>query len=172
MQLTHQEKPFSETKFPLILVCDGIQFQPNIGSLFRICEAFGVEKIIFYGLGEQMNLRKINRTSRNTHLHIPYSVEENQKEVLDYLQLNDYQIVALEIAQNSIPIEILKIDPHKKIALLIGNEISGISDYFLKQADQIVHIEMFGKNSSMNVVQATGIAFYELTKKLKHHVKA
>lgn len=168
MQLSHHDTPFEEVKFPLLLVCDGIQFQPNIGSLFRICEAFGVEKIIFYGLGEQMNLRKINRTSRSTHLHVPYTIFEDQKEVLEYLQENHYQIVALEITENSSPLETLHLEPNQKIALLIGNEVSGISDYFLQHAHQIVHIEMFGKNSSMNVVQATGIALYELTKRLKN----
>ena len=51
--------------------------------------------------------------------------------------------------------------------MLIGNEIDGISETFLKKSHQVIHIEMFGKNSSMNVVQATGIALYELTKKMR-----
>ena len=44
MQLNHESVPFRNQEFPIILVCDTILFQPNIGSVFRISEAFGVEK--------------------------------------------------------------------------------------------------------------------------------
>ncbi len=47
MQLNHESVPFRNQEFPIILVCDTILFQPNIGSLFRISEAFGVEKNSF-----------------------------------------------------------------------------------------------------------------------------
>ncbi|VXB83539.1 23S rRNA methyltransferase [Flavobacterium sp. 9R] len=167
MQLNHESVPFVTRQFPITLVCDSIVFQPNIGSLFRICEAFGVEKIIFLGIGNQMNHRKINKTSRNTHLHVPYQLYETKEEVMAFLIENEYEIIALEITSNSIPIENIEIEKNKKIALLIGNEIEGVSDCFLKKSHQITHIEMFGKNSSMNVVQATGIALYELTRKMR-----
>jgi tRNA G18 (ribose-2'-O)-methylase SpoU len=167
MQLNHESVPFVTRQFPITLVCDSIVFQPNIGSLFRICEAFGVEKIIFLGIGNQMNHRKINKTSRNTHLHVPYELYKTKEEVMAFLIENEYEIIALEITSNSIPVENIEIKKNKKIALLIGNEIEGISDCFLKKSHQITHIEMFGKNSSMNVVQATGIALYELTRKMR-----
>ena len=73
----------------------------------------------------------------------------------------------MEITSSSKPLEELEFSKNKKIALLIGNEIQGVSEYFLKNAHQVTHIEMFGKNSSMNVVQATGIALYEITRKMK-----
>lgn len=167
MQLNHESVPFVTRQFPITLVCDSIVFQPNIGSLFRICEAFGVEKIIFLGIGNQMNHRKINKTSRNTHLHVPYELYKTKEEVMAFLIENEYEIIALEITLNSIPIENIEIEKNKKIAILIGNEIEGVSDCFLKKSHQITHIEMFGKNSSMNVVQATGIALYELTRKMR-----
>ena len=167
MQLNHESVSFQNQEFPIILVCDHINFQPNIGSLFRISEAFGIEKILFLGIGNQMNPRKINKTSRNTHLHVPHELIETKEVVSDYLIANDFEIIALEITSNSKPLGEVKIPKNKKIALLIGNEIDGISDYFLKKSHQIAHIEMFGKNSSMNVVQATGIALYELTRKMR-----
>ncbi|WP_366937408.1 TrmH family RNA methyltransferase [uncultured Flavobacterium sp.] len=163
LQLNHEQKRFSEKKFPITLICDRIYFQDNIGSIFRISEAFGVEKIVFIGENLPLNPRKINRTSRSTHLTIPYEVINNEAEIIDYL--SDYEIISLEITSSSQAIQDLKI-PNKKIALIIGNEISGISEKLLKISNQTVHIEMFGKNSSMNVVQATGIALFEITKKL------
>lgn len=163
LQLNHEQKRFSEKKFPITLICDRIYFQDNIGSIFRISEAFGVEKIIFIGENLPLNPRKINRTSRSTHLMIPYEIMESEDKIATYL--SDYEIIALEITSNSQAIQNINLSG-KKIALLIGNEISGISENLLKIANQTVHIEMFGKNSSMNVVQATGIALFEITKKL------
>ncbi|MGL5112386.1 MAG: TrmH family RNA methyltransferase [Flavobacterium sp.] len=170
MQLDHESVPFQPQSFPIVLVCDGLMFQSNIGSIFRISEAFGVEKIFFFGPEIQMNPRKINKTSRNTHLHVPYQLCDSKDVVLDFLISNNFEIIALEISSQSVPLENVSLPENKKIALLVGNEIEGISECFLKSSHQIAHITMFGKNSSMNVVQATGIALYEITKKLKKNI--
>ena len=114
-----------------------------------------------------MNPRKINKTSRSTHLHVAYELFETKEALSDYLTSNDFEIIALEITSESKPLAEVEIPKNKKIALLIGNEIDGISETFLKKSHQVIHIEMFGKNSSMNVVQATGIALYELTRKMR-----
>lgn len=163
MQLTHEENQFERKTFPITLVCDHIYFQQNIGSLFRISEAFGVENIIFYGKDIPLTPRKINKTSRSTHLHVAHSVIENFNELQSFLLNNDFEIISLEIASNSKPLKEVTIPENKKIALLIGSEINGISDELLHLSHQIVHINMFGKNSSMNVVQAASIALYEIT---------
>ncbi|PXY39751.1 RNA methyltransferase [Flavobacterium cheongpyeongense] len=165
MQLTHKENQFERKTFPITLVCDHIYFQQNIGSLFRISEAFGVENIIFLGKNIPLTPRKINKTSRSTHLHVPYTVVEETAALIDYLIENNFEIIALEITSNSKPLKEISIPDNKKIALLVGSEIDGISNDLLKISDQIVHITMFGKNSSMNVVQATSIILYELTSK-------
>ncbi|OXB02385.1 TrmH family RNA methyltransferase [Flavobacterium pectinovorum] len=163
MQLTHEENQFERKTFPITLVCDHIYFQQNIGSLFRIAEAFGVENIIFLGKDIPLTPRKINKTSRSTHLHVPHTVIEQTAEVVDYLTSNNFEIIALEIASSSKPLKEVTIPDNQKIALIVGSEIDGISDELLKISNQIVHINMFGKNSSMNVVQAASIALYEIT---------
>ena len=163
VQLTHAENQFERKTFPITLVCDHIYFQQNIGSLFRISEAFGVENILFLGKDIPLTPRKINKTSRSTHLHVPHTVIEETSELIDYLIKNNFEIIALEITSNSKPLKEVIIPDNKKIALIIGSEIDGISEDLLKVSTQIVHINMFGKNSSMNVVQAVSICLYELT---------
>jgi tRNA G18 (ribose-2'-O)-methylase SpoU len=163
VQLTHAENQFERKTFPVTLVCDHIYFQQNIGSLFRIGEAFGVENIIFLGKDIPLTPRKINKTSRSTHLHVPHSTIEETADLITYLIENNFEIIALEIASNSKPLKEIILPQNKKIALLIGSEVNGISDELLKISNQIVHINMFGNNSSMNVVQAASIALYEIT---------
>ncbi|GAA3777985.1 TrmH family RNA methyltransferase [Flavobacterium ginsengiterrae] len=163
MQLTHEENQFERKTFPITLVCDHIYFQQNIGSLFRISEAFGVENIIFLGKDIPLTPRKINKTSRSTHLHVPHQIVEDTSELIGYLQQNNFEIIALEITSNSKPLKEVVIPENKKTALVIGSEINGISDELLQICNQVVHINMFGQNSSMNVVQAASIALYEIT---------
>ncbi|EJL65769.1 TrmH family RNA methyltransferase [Flavobacterium sp. CF136] len=163
MQLTHEENQFERKTFPITLVCDHIYFQQNIGSLFRISEAFGVENIIFLGKDIPLTPRKINKTSRSTHLYVPHQIIEETSELITYLLENKFEIIALEITNNSKPLKEIIIPENKKIAVLIGSEINGVSDELLKISNQIVHINMFGKNSSMNVSQATSVILYELT---------
>ena len=163
MQLTHEENQFERKIFPITLVCDHIYFQQNIGSLFRISEAFGIENIIFLGKDIPLTPRKINKTSRSTHLHVPYSVIEETDDLIGFLINNNFEIISLEITNSSKPIKEVILPKDKKIALIIGNEINGVSETLLNISNQIVHINMFGKNSSMNVVQAVSICLYELT---------
>ena len=163
MQLTHEENQFERKTFPITLVCDHIYFQQNIGSLFRISEAFGVENIIFLGKDIPLTPRKINKTSRSTHLYVPHQIIEETSELITYLLENKFEIIALEITNNSKPLKEIIIPENKKNAVLIGSEINGVSDELLKISNQIVHINMFGKNSSMNVSQATSVILYELT---------
>jgi len=165
MQLTHYSTNFKQQSFPIILVCDNVTNASNIGSLFRIADAFGVEKIIF--CGEQIYLgRKMTKTSRATEKSVHFETYNSASEVVSDLKKQDYTIISLEITSKSLPIHTFQFSKEKPFALIVGDENFGISEYLLKLSDAVIHINMFGKNSSMNVVQATNIALYEITKQL------
>ena len=165
MQLTHYNTNFKPRTFPIILICDNVTNAPHIGSLFRIADAFGVEKLVL--CGETIPIgRKMTKTSRATEKIVPYEWHENTFDIVETYKNNDYQIVSLEITSKSKPINNFKFSKDYQTALVIGDENFGISEHILKISDAIVHIDMFGKNSSMNVVQATNIALYEMTKQL------
>ncbi|WP_341215434.1 TrmH family RNA methyltransferase [uncultured Wocania sp.] len=165
MQLTHYNTNFKKQKFPITLVCDNVTNAPNIGSLFRIADAFGIEKLIL--CGEHIPLgRKMTKTSRATEKVVTYKIQQSVSEVIQNLKNENHQIISLEIATTSKPIHTFKFSKEKPIALIIGDENFGVSEHILKTSDAIIHIDMFGQNSSMNAVQATNIALYEITKQL------
>ncbi|MBJ7882424.1 TrmH family RNA methyltransferase [Gelidibacter salicanalis] len=166
MQLTHYTSKFTQKVFPITLVCENVTNVANIGSLFRTADAFGLEKILFCGSPIPLG-RKMTKTSRATEKYVPYEMHQNASTLLKALKTSGYQIVALEITETSRSLNSFKFGVNQPIALLIGDENFGISDACLKLADAIIHIEMFGQNSSMNVTQATSIALYEITKQLK-----
>ena len=164
-QLTHYNTNFVKRTFPITLICDNVTNAPNIGSLFRIADAFGVEKLILCGEGITLG-RKMTKTSRATEKVVSYEVKENAIEVIESFKKNGHSIISLEITSSSTPIHSVSFSAMRSIALVVGDENFGISDHILKLSDETVHIEMFGQNSSMNVVQATNIALYEITKQL------
>lgn len=163
-QLSHFDEKFSKKKFPITLLLDNITGEANIGSIFRLADAFNVEKIIFSGIKPNLKSRRLQKTSRNTHKTIKYELTEDATDFLKNAKTSS-EIFSLEITSASIPIEDFEYSEDKKeIILILGNEASGINKNFLDVSDKHLHINMFGQNSSMNVAQATGIALYEISK--------
>ncbi|UYW02073.1 TrmH family RNA methyltransferase [Flavobacterium agricola] len=165
-QLTHNQTQFNHQNFPITIISDHLYFQENIGSLFRIAEAYGVEKIILLGKNIPFVDRKINKTSRSTHRIVPFELVEDTQIVCELIQQNQAQVLALEITDDSILLTELQVT-NQPIYLLIGSEVNGIQQSLLDLANQKVHIEMYGKNSSMNVIQATAIMLFQLTNLIK-----
>lgn len=167
IQLSHNNKPFEEKKFPIVLVLDSITSPANVGSLFRLADAFNIEKILFCGSTfADLSSNRLKRTARSTINTVSAEQYEHTHQTCMKLKSQGYTILALEVTSNSKPIDALAYEKFEKLALVIGNENSGIEEEVLGITDEIVHIHMFGKNSSMNVAQATGIALFEITKSL------
>ncbi|MBU2949222.1 TrmH family RNA methyltransferase [Tamlana agarivorans] len=165
MQLNHYNSNFEKRTFPITLVCHNVTNAPNIGSLFRVADAFGVEKIILCGQNITLG-RKMAKTSRATEKFVPFEIKDSAPEVVTTLKDAGYLIISIEITNKSVPIHNFKFSKTQPIAFVIGDENFGVSDEILNQSDAIIHIEMFGQNSSMNVVQATNIMLYEVTKQI------
>lgn len=166
VQHSHHTTNFIPQKFPIVLLCDGVQSPANIGALFRISEAFGIQKIIFCNAEIDFSSARLRKTARNTIEKTTYSVSSNIEAELEQLKLQNYELIALEITDSSTALESFQ-PTNKKIALVIGNERHGISEEVLALVSGIVHIQLYGTNSSMNVSQATGIALFSLINKLK-----
>ena len=163
-QLTHYTTNFNKRTFPITLVSDQVSNAPNIGSLFRICDAFGVEKIIFCGDEIPVFGRKMTKTSRATEKVMPFEIVPDIHQVVSKLQKEGYTIISLEITEESKSIQTIDFSKFEKIALVIGDENFGVNPETLYESDIVIHIDMFGQNSSMNVVQATNIVLYEITR--------
>ncbi len=165
MQLNHYNTNFQQKTFPITVVCDNVTNAPNLGSLFRICDAFGVKELILCGSYIPLG-RKMTKTSRATENAVNYKTNEHVLDVVSELKNKNYYCVALEITTTSKSIHNFGFPNKQPITLIVGDENFGISEEVLKLCDAIIHIPMFGQNSSMNVVQATNIALYEITKQL------
>jgi len=165
-QLTHYNTKNASELFPIILVCDGVKSPSNIGSLFRLCDALGVSEIVFYDSDININSSRLQKTARSTQKRVSYSKTFDIVETLTNYKSEGCLITSLEITDISISVRKFSAKKNQKTILVIGNEQQGISNKVLQISDTIIKIDMFGKNSSMNVVQATSIALYTLINKL------
>jgi len=134
----------------------------NVGSLFRIADALGIEKIYLSGTSMVPPNRKIKKTSRSTEKYVSYAYEKNPVRIIDSLKASGYTIVSLEITSVSIDIKNLAISKNEKICLVLGSENTGVNQTLLDLSDITFHIPMLGENSSMNVAMACSIAAFEI----------
>ena len=170
IQLTHKEHRLSTIKFPLSIIANDIADPLNVGSLFRLSDALGVEKLYLCGDIPTPPNAKIKKTSRSTEKYVAYEIHAGAEKLIASLKTSGSFIIALEITSLSIAIDSAqfqqKIKDNRPICLIIGSENSGVSETLLSLADMTTHIPMYGNNSSMNVISAASIACYEISRNL------
>jgi tRNA G18 (ribose-2'-O)-methylase SpoU len=172
-QLTHQECERKIIKHNITLVLDNLEHLENIGSAFRLADAFCVKKIIILDDNEvflennaRKNVRKINKTARSCMNYIEYEIMPTSL-FLKRQKKEKNTLIAIEITNKSIPLQAVKFNKNDAITIMVGNENKGVSQPLLEVAHETAHILMYGNNSSLNVASALSIALYEVTNQLK-----
>ena len=149
-----------------ILILDNIRSVANVGSIFRTADCLGVSKIVLAGITPRPTDRfgRKRRDFAKVSLGAEDSVKwEYDKEVglaIDKLKKKKFEIVALEQIANAENIRNFK--PRARFALIVGNEVSGVSREALDMADRVVEISMMGTKESLNVSVAAGVALFKL----------
>ena len=161
-QLEYEAFGSGEEQQTLRIFAEQLSSPYNVGSLFRLADALGVNKIYLGGETPLPPNRKITKTSRSTDRIIPFEHVQDASLLFAELKKQDYQLIALELCDESIPLNDIKLDKNRPICLILGDEKTGVSQLSLDAANQVVHIPMHGKNSSMNVIQACAIAAYTI----------
>lgn len=142
----------------------------NVGSIFRTADAAGINTIYLCGYtpipetrGKKRGSDKITKTALGAEKSVSWEYFPKIGKLLDKLNNDGIQVIALEQAKGSK--DVFKFKPKGASALIIGNEVKGLSASILKRADGIIEIPMRGKKESLNVSVAFGIAAYALIQK-------
>ena len=144
------------------VICDNIRSLENIGSIFRTADAIGATKIFLCGISGRPPHQKISKTALGAEKNIPFEYHKQTWRLIDKLKKDKITIVALE--QDKKAIAYTKLKPTFPLALIIGNEVKGISRKVLSQADKIIYLPMCGQKESLNVAVAFGVAAYQIQK--------
>ena len=151
---------------PLRLLAHDVDLALNVGALFRIADALGVEHLHLTGSSPLPPDPKIRRSARSAERHVPWSHAVDPLDVVSALKARGWRIVALELSTRSVPLDELAVAEGDRVCLVVGAENVGVSQALLDVADATVHISMRGHNSSMNVANACAIATYEIARRL------
>jgi len=162
----------AKEKIPLVVVLDNIRSQHNVGAVFRTCDAFLVEKIYLCGITATPPNREIHKAALGATESVDWEYFEKTVDVVNDLKKQGFSVFALEQTQNSISFLEFGTDyksaPAVQIALILGNEVDGISDEVMPLVDGALEIPQFGTKHSLNVSVSAGIAIWEIFKLLKN----
>ena len=135
----------------------------NVGSVFRTSDALGVDKIFLGGYTPNpVKDTSIRKTALGSENMVLWEAHWQTHHILKKLKSEGITIIALELTRKSIDLE--DFEPNFPFALLLGNEVTGLSSSILKYADYIVQIPMLGGKESMNVSVSYGIGMYTIKK--------
>ena len=144
------------------VICDNIRSLENIGSIFRTADALGVDKIYLCGISGQPPHNKISKTALGAEKTVLSEYYSQTWRLIGKLKKDKIKIISLEQSNKSILYTKLK--PVFPLALIIGNEVKGISKRILDKSDKIIYLPMGGEKESLNVAVAFGVAGYEINK--------
>lgn len=155
-------------KLPIVVVLDNVRSQHNIGSVFRTSDAFMIESIHLCGITATPPNREIHKTALGATESVDWKYFPSTLDSIVYLKSSGYKIIAIEQAEESINIQDYQPVNSEKIAVIFGNEVSGISDEVMEIAEACLEIPQYGTKHSLNVSVSAGIVLWEIVKKLKN----
>lgn len=157
----------SSEKLPLVVVLDDIRSLHNVGSVFRTCDAFRIEKILLCGKTGIPPHPEIHKSALGAEYTMDWMYMENALTAVTELKKDGYTVFAIEQAHHSISLENVSVMPEKKYAIVVGNEVKGIQQTVVDACDACIEIPQFGTKHSLNVSVAGGIVIWHFFGLLK-----
>lgn len=157
-----EEEMKSAKKNPIIVILDDIRSMHNVGSAFRTCDAFAIESLYLCGYTPQPPHRDIHKTALGATETVNWQYFPDTLSAVLHAKQNGYKIVAVEQAHSSVMLNRFSINTNEKLALIMGNEVSGVNGDVMKTADYCVEIPQWGSKHSLNVSVSLGVVLWEL----------
>jgi tRNA G18 (ribose-2'-O)-methylase SpoU len=148
----------SKKPYPLYALCENVRSLYNVGSIFRTSDAIRLKKLFLTGYTGYPPRKEIDKTALGAVDSVTWEHLENTLEAVHQLKKNNIQLIALEHTTESIPYD--NYEFKFPFCLLLGNEVDGITDELVQEADASIEIPMYGLKQSLNVSVAYGIIMY------------
>ena len=160
----------AQPRNPITVVLDGVRGSYNLGALFRLCDAFLVERLVICGRRSPggvmqratplLRKRRLVQAAMGAQRWVPWQEEPDAVAVVRAAKAAGHWIAAVELTADSVSPAAMQ--PRLPAVLVLGDERCGISPEVLAYADQAVAIPMLGMSNSLNVATAAAIVLHEL----------
>jgi len=154
-------------KLPLVVVLDNVRSQNNIGSVFRTCDAFLVEKIFLCGITSVPPNKEIHKTALGATETVEWKYFQNTEDAIHQLRNEGFCILCIEQAEQSVMLNDYKPDVEQKYGIVLGNEVRGVEQHVVDQSDLCIEIPQLGSKHSLNIAVSAGIVIWDLFTKFQ-----
>jgi len=153
-------------KLPIAILLDSVRSLHNVGSAFRTADAFRVEKIFLTGITGTPPHREIQKTALGATESVDWEYHESAEVLASHLKEKGYKIIAVEQTTESTLLNEFDPESGQRYCLVFGNEVDGVSEGVIAQADKAIEIPQSGTKHSINVSVCVGIVVWELARKM------
>lgn len=148
---------------PIRLVLDNLRSRHNVGSVFRTADAFGIEGLVLCGFTPLPPHREIEKTALGATVSVPWSHSKTTVEAVLQLKADGYRVIVVEQTEKAQDLGAFAAPSDHRLALVLGNELSGVAPEVIAQADLCLTIPQHGSKHSLNVSVCAGIVLWQLT---------
>ena len=152
-------------KTPVIAVLENIRSAYNVGSVFRTADAFLLEAIFITGYTAIPPHKEIKKTALGAEDAVSWKHFTNTTIAIEELKTMGYKIFAVEQAVNSLQLQLKEFKKDEKIAVIFGNEVTGVEQSTIEQCDGCIEIPQLGMKHSLNIATAAGVVLWEIIRK-------
>lgn len=149
----------------VVVVLDNIRSAHNVGSAFRTCDSFKIDKLWLCGICAVPPSAEIHKSALGAEGSVPWEHSDSTMDVVSHLRSVGYEIVSVEQTVNSVSLE--KFSPEfaegKKYALIFGNEVDGVDQAVVDASDMTLEIPQFGTKHSLNISVSVGVILWHFT---------
>ncbi|GAA4469994.1 RNA methyltransferase [Nibrella saemangeumensis] len=152
-------------KYPYCLILDDVRSLNNVGSVFRTADAFRAQTIYLCGITGTPPHRDITKTALGATESVNWTYVPDVVTLAQQLKQDGWVIAAVEQAEGSVNLDTFQPDPDNRYAFVFGNEVTGVKQPLVEQADVVLEIPQFGTKHSLNIAVSAGILCWDFLTK-------
>jgi 23S rRNA (guanosine2251-2'-O)-methyltransferase len=146
------------------VVLENIRSAYNVGSVFRTSDAFLLESIYLCGYTAHPPHKEIKKTALGAEETVEWKYFKKTNEAIEELRTENYRIYSVEQAMNSHPLQQVKFDKNERLAIVFGNEVTGVEQSTIGLTDGCIEIPQLGMKHSLNIATAVGVVLWEFVR--------
>lgn len=156
----------SVEKMPLVVVLDNVRSLHNVGAVFRTSDAFLVESIYLCGITSTPPNAEIHKTALGAEFSVDWKYFEHSQDAIKALQDDGYFVYSIEQVEGSVMLPDLQLEPGRKYAVVMGNEVKGVMQEVVDMSDACIELPQYGTKHSLNVSVTAGIVIWDFFKQI------
>lgn len=157
----------AKEKLQVTLVLDNVRSEMNVGSVFRTADAFLIERVCLCGITPQPPKAEIHKTALGAEESVSWQYFPTTLEAIGQLKDEGYVICSIEQVHDSVSLEQFVVNSNQRVAIVLGNEVKGVSQEVVDASDTCVEIPQEGTKHSLNISCCAAIVMWHVYRQLR-----